>query len=106
SLDDRTEDFSRDEMIRLFSLDRVVKAPASFDPAKLDAFQQRRQAALDPETRYAGCRRFLIAAGWMTAEPTEAEERRAREVVAAAGDRIRVAGDVLDYDEMFLLDRP
>src|SRR5262245_22123196 len=32
SLDDKTEEFTRDDMIRLFSLDRVNKAPASFDP--------------------------------------------------------------------------
>ena len=36
SLDDRTEDFSREEMIRSFSLERVVKAAASFDAARGD----------------------------------------------------------------------
>ncbi|HUG67209.1 MAG TPA: glutamate--tRNA ligase, partial [Pirellulaceae bacterium] len=37
SLDDKTEDFTRDEMIRHFSLERVNKSPASFDPQKLSA---------------------------------------------------------------------
>ena len=32
SLDDKTEDFTREEMIQHFSLERVTKAPASFDP--------------------------------------------------------------------------
>ena len=31
SLDDKTEDFSREEMLQHFSLERVNKAPASFD---------------------------------------------------------------------------
>ena len=35
SLDDKTEHFSRQELIEKFSLERVVKAPASFDPKKL-----------------------------------------------------------------------
>src|SRR5262249_20250149 len=39
SLDDRTEFMSRDRMIENFSLERVNPGPASFDPAKLVAFQ-------------------------------------------------------------------
>ena len=38
SFDDRTEDFSLAEMIESFSLERVNKAPAAFDPAKSDRF--------------------------------------------------------------------
>src|SRR5712672_359248 len=41
SLDDKTEDFSREEMIKHFTLERVTKAPASFDPKKLWAFEDR-----------------------------------------------------------------
>src|SRR6185503_1370163 len=32
ALDDKTEEFTRDEMIKHFTLERVTKAPASFDP--------------------------------------------------------------------------
>jgi len=39
SLDDKTEHFSRQELIEKFSLERVVKSPASFDPKKLQAFE-------------------------------------------------------------------
>src|SRR5262249_5468148 len=41
ALDDKTEFFTLEEMIQNFSLERVNKAPASFDPAKLLAFQER-----------------------------------------------------------------
>src|SRR5262249_42139357 len=40
SLDDKTEFFTRQQMIELFSLERVNKGPASFDPKKLFAFQE------------------------------------------------------------------
>src|SRR5262249_11689505 len=46
SLDGETEEFSRDAMIRHFSLERVNKAPASFDVKKLSAFQERYMNAL------------------------------------------------------------
>ena len=41
SLDDKREDFTCEELIELFSLERVNKAPASFDPKKLRSFQER-----------------------------------------------------------------
>lgn len=106
SLDDHTEDFDREAMVRLFTLDRIVKSPASFDPAKLVAFQHRYEMKLDPETRYQGCRKYLVEAGWLSVTPSADEEKRARSVVEAAGDRIRVAGDILDYAPFFDLHTP
>ena len=41
ALDNKTEHFSRRELIEKFTLQRVNKAPASFDPAKLMAFEAR-----------------------------------------------------------------
>ena len=46
SLDDKTEDFTRQQMVDLFSLERVNKAAASFDAKKLSAFQERWMQAL------------------------------------------------------------
>lgn len=106
SFDDRTEDFDRESMIRVFSLDRVVKAPASFDPAKLESFQARYQAKLDFDQRYAACRHYLVEAGWLAESAGTAEEQRSQAIVRAAGDRIKVAGDVLEYESFFCPDRP
>src|SRR5262245_62905335 len=53
SLDDKTEEFSREEMIKLFSLERVNKAPASFDPQKLFAFQDRAMQKLPLKQKVA-----------------------------------------------------
>ena len=102
SLDDKTEQFTREEMIRHFSLERVNKSPASFDPLKLWAFQQRDMMALPhgaeggaawcPScSRPDGCRRL--------APPPRTT--RLRQVALAAGDRIKTAGDILDYPEFF-----
>src|SRR5207237_152239 len=46
SFDDKTEDFTIPQMIEAFSLERVVKAPASLDVKKLFAFQGRYMQAL------------------------------------------------------------
>lgn len=65
SLDDKSEYFSPSDLINLFSLDKVTKAAASFDPAKLFAFQEKHINALDPSEKYARVLRYLVAAGWL-----------------------------------------
>jgi glutamyl-tRNA synthetase len=104
SLDDRTEVFSTRELIDVFSLERVNKAPASFDPKKLRAFQERYMMALPVDRKVALVTPYLEKAGLIAspAEPTVI--RRVEQIVAAAGDRIKVAGDVLDYVEFFVDD--
>ncbi len=104
SLDDRTEQFTRDEMVAHFSLDRINRSAASFDPGKLAAFQERRMQALGIDERVARATPFLKRAGLVRTSPAAAEPARVREVVRAAGDRIKVAGDVLDYPEFFQAD--
>ncbi|KAB2969036.1 MAG: glutamate--tRNA ligase [Thermoanaerobaculia bacterium] len=104
SLDDRTEMLTREERIAHFDLARVNKAAASFDPRKLMAFQERYMQALDVETRVALCLPFVQRAGWIGSPTTPADRDLVAGIVAAAGDRIKVAGDVLDYEEFFVED--
>jgi glutamyl-tRNA synthetase len=104
SLDDRTEMFSRDEMIRNFSLERVVRNEASFDPARLMAFQARYMNQLDEKARTALCADFLVQAGIISSPASEARLQQVAAVVAAAGDRIEVAGDILQFENFFVAD--
>jgi glutamyl-tRNA synthetase len=104
SLDDKTEDFTRRQMIDLFSLERVNKAPASFDAKKLSAFQERHMQALPVAERVELVLPFLRRAG-LVADPVPADVREmVARVVTDAGPRLVVAGDVLDYDFFFIPD--
>lgn len=104
ALDDSREDFSRDQMIEHFSLERVVKAAASFDPAKLQAFQQRYMDALPPKKKVAMVLPYLQRAG-LVSDPVECElGPKLGQIVEAAGDRISVAGDILRFDDFFRAD--
>jgi glutamyl-tRNA synthetase len=101
SLDDKTESFTREDMIKLFSLDRVNKGPASFDPQKLWAFQERYMQNLPVIEKAALAMPYLHRAG-LVASPCPAEDRhKLTQILHAAGDRIKVAGDILDYDDFF-----
>jgi glutamyl/glutaminyl-tRNA synthetase len=104
SLDDKTEFFTRQEMIDLFSLERVNKAPASFDPKKLSAFQDRYMQALPVEQKVPLVQPYLQRAGLVATPPSPEAAAKVAQVVAAAGDRLKVAGDVLDYRDLFVAD--
>jgi glutamyl-tRNA synthetase len=129
SLDDKTEHFSREELIGHFSLERVNKAPASFDPKKLQAFQQWHMQQVPIEQKIGMVLPYLQKAegggrkaeggrgtgdggrpGGTGVSPVLAaghgQDARATlaAVVAAAGDRIKVAGDILEFTYFFLPD--
>lgn len=101
SLDGQRERFTVAEMTRLFSLDRVTKAPASFDPQKLMSFQSDRMAALPVEDKLARVLPYAKKAGWAE---SPAGIDRIRAVMIAASERIRVSGDILDFDFCFVAD--
>jgi glutamyl-tRNA synthetase len=104
ALDDRTEMFSREEMIRAFSLERVNRSPASFDVGKLSAFQARYMAALPVEPKLDMVLPYLVRAKLIPDPPDDATRARVREIVQAAGERLRIAGDILDYTDFFTAD--
>jgi glutamyl-tRNA synthetase len=104
SLDDKTEFMSRQMMIENFALERVTKAPASFDPKKLWAFQDHYMQALPLKQRVARMLDFLQQAGLVpTPAPCETGPLLTR-IVEAAGDRLKVFGDILAYADFFFQD--
>jgi glutamyl-tRNA synthetase len=104
SLDDKTEDFRREEMIQHFSLDRITKAPASFDAKKLRAFQERYMAREPLERKVELVLPFLQKARLIPDPAPDDVMERVTAIVRAAGERIKVAGDILDFDAFFLPD--
>jgi glutamyl-tRNA synthetase len=104
SFDDKTEFFTRQQMIESFSLERVNKAPASFDPKKLWAFEDHYMQGLPVKQKVAKTLRYLQRAG-LVAEPTPCDMGpKLTQIVEAAGDRLKVFGDILDYADFFVAD--
>lgn len=103
SLDDKTEDFTREELIKVFTLDRVVKAPASFDPKKLWNFQDRHMTRLPLKQKVAKMLPFLQKAGLVSEPPPCSVGPMLTRIVEAAGDRLKVAGDILSYADFFFV---
>ncbi len=106
SLDDRTEFFSQQEMLECFSLERIHKAPASFDPQKLCAFQERYMHLEPLERKVELSLPYLQQAGLLPLVPTAAQRQTVHQVVQAAGERLKVAGDILEYAHFFVANEP
>ncbi|MDO4570407.1 MAG: glutamate--tRNA ligase [Planctomycetia bacterium] len=106
SLDDKTEEFTPDELVELFSLERVNKAPASFDPAKLMSFQERAMQKLSLDEKYSGTLPFILRGKMIPGiekeeDISDALRDKICALLKAAGDRIKVFGDILDYPDFF-----
>ncbi len=104
SLDDSTEHFTRQQLVESFSLDRINKAPASFDPQKLWAFQDRHMQDLPIQQKTAMVLPYLQKARLVADPVPDDVKTKLAQILEAAGDRIKVAGDILDYPELFLPD--
>jgi glutamyl-tRNA synthetase len=104
SLDDKTEEFTPEEMLRHFSLERVNKAPASFDVEKLMSFQSRVMQRLPIKQRVAKAVPFLRRAKLVSDPPACDTGPYLTRLLEAAGDRVKVFGDVLDFDDFFVAD--
>ena len=101
ALDGSRENFTREEMIEHFSLERVVKAAASFDPAKLQAFQQRYMTEWDMKKKVAACLPYLQRANLVEDPPACEAGPYLNQIVEAAGDRIILPADILNFDDFY-----
>jgi len=68
SLDGSTEFFTREKLIEKFSLKRVTKNPAAFDPVKLDHINGEHFKRLEPKEKVAQVCERLVADGVLPAD--------------------------------------
>jgi glutamyl-tRNA synthetase len=106
SLDDKTEFFSRDDLVKHFTLERINSSPASFDPRKLWAVQDHYMGRLTTDEKLALMLPFLVKAGLVADPPPAAAMATVRQVIEASGERLKVAGDILAYADFFLVEDP
>lgn len=101
---DEQEIFSSDELIKVFSLDRVAKNPAVFDIDKLNWLNAHymKQA---PTTRVAALAiPHLVEAGYITGSLTLEEAANLQDFIAVIQDHLSYAAQVLDYADIYFHD--
>ena len=104
SLDDKTEFMSLDEVVKNFTLDRVVKAPAGLDPDKLLSYQEHWFGQLSLDEKVAGCIPFLEAAKLVQENPSEDQRAYIGRLIIALDDRLKLFSDIIEHDDFFTAD--
>ncbi|MBN2170602.1 MAG: glutamate--tRNA ligase [Candidatus Krumholzibacteriota bacterium] len=93
---DGREAMSREELVAAFSLERLVRSPAIFDPDKLDWLAGLKIRQAGPEALLEASRRYL---------PDETDARRLR-MIAAVIDHLRCAADLPEELQLLRGERP
>lgn len=104
SLDGETTVIPRETLVSAFSLDRVSKNPAVFDPDKLAWLNGVYLRALDPDRFIDAAAPWLVGAGLVTER--EIEERRPwfRRLVPLVNERITKLSELPDKVSFFFIE--
>ncbi len=100
--DGKSEFFTRQQMIELFTLDRVNKAAASFDASKLRAFQEHYVQELPLTEKVEQTLPYLQKVGLVSNPASDQERETVLRIVKETGPRLIVAGDILEYTDFFM----
>ncbi len=102
SFDGKTEIFSRDELIRRFGLDRVVKSPARFDYDKLQWLNGHYIREADEERIYQLCLEYLWDADAINSDFMREGGQALRRMVGTVKNSLKTISDVGDQLTYFL----
>ncbi|MCR4401433.1 MAG: glutamate--tRNA ligase [Firmicutes bacterium] len=93
--------FSREELVEKFSLDKVSKNPAVFDPDKLLWMNGYYLRATDVGTLAKLAVEYLARAGLIPADPDEREMARVERIVGLLRERMHTLRDVVALGSFF-----
>jgi glutamyl-tRNA synthetase len=104
--DDKTTLFSRDELVEKFTLNKVSKNPAVFDPAKLLWMNGVYIRQLPPEEFIARSRPFLVRAGLLAEDAGDETRAWAGRVALAVRDNLKTLAELPDAVRFFFETEP
>ncbi|MFW5783709.1 MAG: glutamate--tRNA ligase [Spirochaetota bacterium] len=105
SYDDKQEIFSRDELERIFTLDKINKAPAVFDYKKLEWLNGHYIRERSPQSLYEAILPFVQNAGIADDPPSADQQQILRGAVPLIQERLKYLADAPDLVR-FLFEEP
>ncbi len=104
SLDDKTENMSRETVIENFTLERVIKSPAGLDPEKLMSYQEHWMGQKSLEEKVTGVLPCLQRAELISDSLSDDDLSYVGRVIVALDDRLKTFSDILQFDDFFMSD--
>ncbi len=102
SYNEKQEIFSREELIKKFSLERIGKNAAVFNTEKLTWLNGEYIKNLPLNERTKKVIPFLQKAGLLS---EEVEEAKLQKIVEIAGDRLKLLSDIVPYTDFFFKEK-
>ncbi|AEC02206.1 glutamate--tRNA ligase [Parasphaerochaeta coccoides] len=104
SYDGQREFFSKDELEKVFSLEKITKSPGVFDYKKLDWYNGH-YIRLKGDAELASLLEpYLQQSGCIGTPPTETEQRKVLEIVPLVKERLKVLSDVVPMTSFIFSD--
>ncbi len=103
SLDDKTELLSREELVRNFSLERVSRTAAVFNPDKLNWMNGVYIRSLTADRFYQAAEPYLMG-DEAAAKAVISNEGYVREILPLVQERARTLAEVVDLTRFFFVD--
>src|SRR6185503_1165028 len=100
---DGREILSLEELVRLFSIERIGKTAASFDPEKLEWVNAQHLGRV-PLEKKAQLVHELVAARGLREEGAPVSLGRVEELVALVGERMKLIPQFFDYAGFFFVE--
>mgnify|MGYP001247234199 CR=1 FL=1 len=102
----RAEDeiFSLEELIELFSLERLSKAPAVFDPEKLKWMNNHYIKQADPERIVNLCLPFLEEAGLVARKRSQEQDEWVRRLIGLYQEQLHYGAEIVELSRLFFQD--
>lgn len=104
SFDDEQEIFSIDELINIFTLDKVGKSGGIFDQQKLMWINGEYIMKMDIDSRTKAVLPFLKESGLLNEDPSPEQYEWIKKIVEAVGDRLKTLAQIVDYAGFFFAD--
>ncbi|HOO55662.1 MAG TPA: glutamate--tRNA ligase [bacterium] len=98
---DEREFFSREELIKEFSIENMSKAPSVFDETRLNYMNAHWMTRIDRDRVYKMCVDHLIEKKYITEAEAEEKQEWLKKIVEIAGDRVKITPDIEDYSDFF-----
>ncbi len=99
--DDKTEFFTKDDLVSKFDIHKVSSSPAQFDPRKLEHFQGLHMRVLDVDFLAGKFTEELHRAGVLPATLGPADKERMKLVAAAERERVRFFREIVEKGRMY-----
>ncbi len=102
--DDKQQIFSVEELIEKFSLEKVSKTAAVFDPQKLEWMNGKYIREMDIGEVTNRCLPYMVAEKIISLEEAEANRDKVEKVISAVQDRLKYLSEITDQTSYFFTD--